>query len=51
MSGEKFQLEPFYATLGRKRLEAKVTPKEINDLEGSRTVNERMTQNWFKHFK
>ena len=34
-----------------KRLSARTTAKENNNVEGSGTVNEHMALNWFKHFK
>ena len=42
MSGEKFNSEPWKKA---------VTAKEINDMEGSGTVNEHVAQNEFRRLK
>ena len=36
--------------VGKKRPSAREAVKEINDVEGPGTVNERVVQNWFRRF-
>ena len=51
MNGEKLQLEPFFATCGKKGLSAKAAAKEIYNVKDSGTVYTHVAQNWFRHLK
>ena len=47
----KIQIRAILLYLWKERAQWKDKAKEMNDEEGPGTVNERVTQNWFRRFK
>lgn len=51
MADHKLAIRVILRFLWKKGLNARAAAKEINDVEGTGSVNERTAQNWFKRFK
>ncbi|XP_052824371.1 histone-lysine N-methyltransferase SETMAR-like [Octopus bimaculoides] len=51
MGDEKMAVRLILCNLRKEELNVRAATKEIDDMEGSGTVNKRVAQNWFRRFK